>query len=92
MLNSTAAWEGVERLQFFITYSNDIDAAIPNVFVGDVGENKWVSVHQFGASKISERAICWQLLAGVMLTASVCRITAVPGRDLGGGNGPQPLP
>ena len=42
MLNSSSAWDGVERLHFFITYSNDIDAATRDVFVGAAGEMKWV--------------------------------------------------
>ena len=44
MLNSSSAWKGIERLRFFITYSNDIDAGTPNVFVGAAGEAKWISL------------------------------------------------
>ena len=40
MLNSSTIWNGVKRLHFFITYSNDIDRGTPKVFVGAVGEAK----------------------------------------------------
>ena len=42
MLNSTTIWNGIHRLHFFITYSNDVDRGTPNVFVGATGEAKWV--------------------------------------------------
>jgi hypothetical protein len=44
MLNSSSIWDGIERLHFFITYSNDIDAGTPNVFVGPAGAAKWASL------------------------------------------------
>eukprot|EP00039_Didymoeca_costata_P023430 m.7068 g.7068 ORF g.7068 m.7068 type:complete len:505 (-) comp3643_c0_seq1:164-1678(-) len=44
MLNSTKAWVGVQRLHFFISYSNDIDRGEQEgMFVGDTGETKWLS-------------------------------------------------
>jgi hypothetical protein len=44
MLNSSTIWNGVKRLHFFITYSNDIDRGTPKVFVGTVGEAKWMGL------------------------------------------------
>jgi hypothetical protein len=44
MLNSSDIWDGIERLHFFISYSNDIDANVPSAFVGPKGAAKWSSL------------------------------------------------
>ena len=41
MLNTSAIWEGVGRLTFFITYSNDVDARRACMFCGDEGAALW---------------------------------------------------
>jgi hypothetical protein len=41
MLNTSSLWDGTSRLHFFITYSNDIDAGRPGMFVGDAGAAAW---------------------------------------------------
>jgi hypothetical protein len=43
MLNSTRVWEGTKRLNFFITYSNDVDRSRKNMFVGASGRMLWES-------------------------------------------------
>ena len=44
MLNSSAVWEGVTRMHFFITYSNDIDRGRGGMFVGPTGLAAWLSL------------------------------------------------
>ena len=41
--NSTAVWAGVQRLRFFITYSNDVDRGAGGMFVGAAGQAAWLS-------------------------------------------------
>ena len=41
MLNTSAIWDGISRLSFFITYSNDVDAARACMFCGDEGAALW---------------------------------------------------
>eukprot|EP00750_Incisomonas_marina_P003551 INCI1321.1.p1 GENE.INCI1321.1~~INCI1321.1.p1 ORF type:complete len:500 (+),score=47.09 INCI1321.1:73-1500(+) len=42
LLNSSFIWENTtQRLHFYITYSNDVDAHSPGAFVGPVGLAKW---------------------------------------------------
>ena len=41
MLNTSAIWQGVSRLTFFITYSNDVDARRACMFCGDEGAALW---------------------------------------------------
>jgi len=38
MLNSTEVWDGVKRMHFYLSYSNDVDVSRPNMFVGSTGE------------------------------------------------------
>ena len=44
MLNSSLVWAGASRLHFFITYSNDIDAGSPGMFVGAAGAAAWAAL------------------------------------------------
>lgn len=44
MLNTSSLWDGTSRLHFFITYSNDIDAGSPGMFVGDAGAAAWAAL------------------------------------------------
>ena len=41
MLNTSTIWDGISRLSFFITYSNDVDAARACMFCGDKGAALW---------------------------------------------------
>jgi hypothetical protein len=41
MLNTSAMWERVTRLTFFITYSNDVDASRACMFCGEAGAHTW---------------------------------------------------
>jgi hypothetical protein len=43
MLNSSAVWEGIQRMHFFVTYSNDVDRGRPGQFVGPAGHAAWQS-------------------------------------------------
>ena len=43
MLNTSKIWQGVSRLTFFITYSNDVDSARACMFCGDDGVAIWRS-------------------------------------------------
>jgi len=43
MLNSSEVWEGVSRLYFYITYSNDVDRGNGGMFVGPAGAQAWLS-------------------------------------------------
>lgn len=43
MLNSSAVWEGVQRMHFFVTYSNDVDRNSLGQFVGPAGHAAWLS-------------------------------------------------
>jgi hypothetical protein len=42
LLNSTSVWNGTQRLHFFITISNDIDAYLKTSLVGAAGEATWL--------------------------------------------------
>ena len=41
--NSTAVWANTRRLQFYITYSNDVDRGSGAMFVGPAGQAAWQS-------------------------------------------------
>ena len=43
MLNTSAIWDGISRLTFFITYSNDVDARRACMFCGADGAALWSS-------------------------------------------------
>ena len=44
MLDSTSVWKGVNRLHFFVTYSNDIDGNKFGALAGEAGDKKWTGL------------------------------------------------